>query len=141
MLRTAPADQEALELLGTIYYEMGDLPNAGRYWFLTDKQGGEAKEALAALHERHPFPDLLNQVPARPPADQYPPPVQRRLQQLEAKAADHGVPWKPGQVTRSPPPKSGITGALDLLMVGAFLILGPGLWLFGIAAAIYWIVE
>ena len=141
MLNTAPADQETLELLGTIYYEMGDLPNAGRYWFLTEKDGSEVDEALAALHERHPFPDLLHHVPARAPAEQYPKRVQLRLEELKAKAAERGVGWRSGQVTHTPPPKTEGMGPLDVLAVGALIILGPGLWFLGIASAIYWIVE
>ena len=140
VLKTAPADQETLELLGTIYYEMRDLPNAGRYWFLTDKAGAEVDEALAALHERHPFPDLLDHVPARAPADQYPPAVRVRLEELKAKAAERGVGWKSGQVTHAPPPKTEGMGVRDVLTVGALLVLGPGLWLFGIASAIHWLV-
>ena len=140
MLTTAPADQETLELVGSVYYEMGDLPNAGRYWFLTEKGGAEVEQALAALNERHPFPDLLNQVPARAPAEQYPPEVQRRLAELKRKASDGGVRWTTGQVTDAPPPKTGGVAASDVLVVGAFFILGPGLWLLGIVAAIIWIL-
>lgn len=91
VLKAAPAGAETLELLGTVYYEMGDLPNAGRFWFLTDKAGPEAEKAREALYERYPFPELLRHIPARAPAERYPAQVQARIEELKEQAGQHGV--------------------------------------------------
>lgn len=139
MLKAAPADQETLELLGTVYYEMGDAPNAGRYWFLTEKRGPDVEDALAALHERYPFPELLKHVPARAPAERYPPQVQRRIEELKRKAAESELGWTSGQVTHAPPPATEGMGVRDALVIVTLVVLGPGIWLLGIAAVIAWI--
>lgn len=141
VLRSAPADQETLELLGSVYYEMGDLPNAGRYWFLTDRNDSQTEEAQAALHDRYPFPELLRHIPARAPAEDYPPQVQVRIEELKTRADRGGAGWKPGQGTHIPPPKTAGANLGDVVMIAIFLILGPGLWLLGIGAAIWLIVP
>lgn len=41
VLRANPTDQWALEQLGGVYFNMGDLPAAGRAWFLTGQSGPE----------------------------------------------------------------------------------------------------
>ena len=48
-----PTDPVLLELAGQVFFQMGDLPRAGAYWFLTDKDGPEVEAALVALKERH----------------------------------------------------------------------------------------
>jgi hypothetical protein len=40
-LRASPSHQELLDLLGEVHYRMGDLPEAGRYWLLTERTGPE----------------------------------------------------------------------------------------------------
>lgn len=141
VLAEAPADQETLELLGAVHREMGDLPNAGRYWFLTEKTGPEVDEALAALHDRYPFPELLRRIPARASREQYPPTVQVRLEELAGRAEKHGVGWKSGQVTHTPPAKTDGLTFRDVIPIALILVFGPGLWLLGIASAISLFID
>lgn len=144
LLRLDPADQETLVLLGEVHFEMGDLPNAGRYWFLTEREGPEADAALAALHERYPFPDLLSQIPARARSEQYPATVQTRLRELHERAAQSGIKWDPrGRVKfpYSPHSDSRTAKVRDAIVVALFVVLGPGVWLLGIAAAIALMLE
>jgi hypothetical protein len=141
VLQAAPADQETLVLLGEIYFRMGDLPNAGRYWFLTEREGADVDEAFAALHERYPFPELLRWVPARAPIDEYPAPARARLAELRERASRAGVEWREKTVAAPAPPRTVVASLRDGLAVAAFLALGPGLWLLGFVALIGMVVE
>lgn len=53
LVRVRPGDQEVLSLLGEVHFRMGDLPSAGRCWFLTERTGPEVDQALAAMEARH----------------------------------------------------------------------------------------
>lgn len=80
LLATFPANQKGLNLLGEVYFRMGDLPEAGRYWYLTDRQGPEVDAALEALAEKHgSSTSLARAIPIRAPLDLYPPLVRQRL--------------------------------------------------------------
>lgn len=46
-------DPEALDLLGQVLHDMGDLPAAGAAWFGSPRRGPEVDEAVAAWRERH----------------------------------------------------------------------------------------
>lgn len=45
-------DDEVLDLLGEVYFQMGDLPAAGSLWFVTGRNDESAQAAIAAWHER-----------------------------------------------------------------------------------------
>lgn len=80
LLATFPADQKILNLLGEVYFQMGDLPQAGRYWYLTDRQGPEVDAAIEALVERYGSGrSCAKAIPIRAPIDLYPPAVHERL--------------------------------------------------------------
>lgn len=68
-----PADQEALRLLGEVHLRMGDDPEAGRWLFLTERDDDAARAAVAAFTDRFAFDQLLRQVPAYAPIEDYPP--------------------------------------------------------------------
>ncbi|HEU4481005.1 MAG TPA: DUF6584 family protein [Actinomycetota bacterium] len=75
-----PADQTLLELLGEVYFRMGDYPAAGRFWFLTARKGPEVDVAMAALEERYPNRQSLGlAIPVRAPIEAFPEEVQTRL--------------------------------------------------------------
>ena len=80
LLSMYPAEQPVLHLLGEVHFMMGDLPAAGRYWVLTDRQGDDVDAALEALHERFgEGVSLAQAIPIRAPLALYPPIVQERL--------------------------------------------------------------
>ena len=37
-LRAEPANQDVLDMLGAVWFAMGDLPQAGRHWWLTERE-------------------------------------------------------------------------------------------------------
>jgi hypothetical protein len=86
-LANAPTDQSILETLAKICFELGDLPAAGKYWYLTDATGDDVERALAAFGERHPTPKaVFTALPMKAPPDAYPPHARARLEQLLADA-------------------------------------------------------
>src|SRR5919197_2795290 len=96
-LRTSPGDQKTLRLLGEIYFKMGDLPQEGRHWFLTDRSGPDVEAAFGAFYER--FGRAATEVAAALPAvaelDSYPDPVRRRLEELRRERERQNVEWRP----------------------------------------------
>ena len=91
-----PDHQQALELLGEVLYAMGDLPRAGRYWFMTARDDADATRALGALRTRYPRPEqLLAALRVREEPDGYPPIAVDRFHSLRAQAAARGFRWAP----------------------------------------------
>jgi hypothetical protein len=85
-------DQAVLELLGEVHFLMGDLPEAGRCWFLTECSGFEAEQARNALEERFGRDPalVLEWIPFGGELELYPPVVRLRLEQLIAQAETRG---------------------------------------------------
>jgi hypothetical protein len=52
------ADDELLELLGDVYFAMGDLPAAGAVWFGSTRTGQDVEAAEGAWRERYGRDDL-----------------------------------------------------------------------------------
>lgn len=46
-------DFEVLDLLATVYYDMGDLPAAGALWFVTGRDDEQARASVDAWRERN----------------------------------------------------------------------------------------
>ena len=91
-----PDHQEALELLGEVLYGMGDLPRAGRYWFMTARNDEEAQLAIAALRSVYPRPELLlAALRLRKEPVGYPPAAVERFKSLLAEAGARGFHWIP----------------------------------------------
>ena len=99
LLTRDPADQDVLGLLGQVCFEMRDLPEAGRYWPLTDRDGPDAAAAREALLDRYghaPVP-LIQHLSVRAPISAFPPAAQERLRALQRDAAEtSGFRWEPG---------------------------------------------
>jgi hypothetical protein len=53
MLGTYPRSQEVMELLGDVLFRMGDWPEAGRYWFHTERNDENAQVAFHAFWVRY----------------------------------------------------------------------------------------
>ena len=52
LLQADPSNQEILGQLGEVCFRMGDLPQAGRYWYLTERSGEDVDLAALAFEER-----------------------------------------------------------------------------------------
>jgi hypothetical protein len=147
-VRVWPADQEVLELLGEVHFRMGDLPAAGRFWLPTARTGPEVDAALAAFEERWGSSpgEMLKLVPLCGEIDDYPETARERLRRLGERGEEAGVAWRRGERRVAEwgvavdEQEAGI-GVRDWLGVVLFFVLGPGLWLLGMAAAIYLLVA
>jgi uncharacterized protein DUF6584 len=136
-LRMEPTDQEILDQLGGVYYRMGDLPAAGRLWFLTTRTGPESASAIAAFFERygHEPADIVGALPIRAPIDAYPAEVQGRLRSLQNQLKKEGNLWQPrvgglAQVQRRGSRLGGslTVGIVILLLLVLVLVLFIGLF-------------
>jgi hypothetical protein len=92
-----PADQQVLALTAEVYFEMGDLPRAAAFWYLTDRSGPEVELAMAAMRERYPTAsDVIAALPIRDRIESFPQPVQARLLALQAAVKEEsGREWEP----------------------------------------------
>jgi hypothetical protein len=93
-LEADPANQDVLALLGEVCFQMRDLPAAGVYWSLTERD--LPPDVEAALNARFgSAQQVLRAMPARPPIERYPERVQDRLRALIAAAGEEGYRWEP----------------------------------------------
>jgi hypothetical protein len=140
-----PRNQQLLDLLGEVYYGMGDLPAAGRFWILTDRADPNVDVAISALEERWGgnLGEKLKMIPFKESLEAYPPMAQKRIRPLLDQARAAGIEW-PRQSEACPGEAdfddSG-SPIRDGLIFAFLAVLGPGLWLFGVAAAIYLLIN
>jgi hypothetical protein len=118
---------------------MADLPSAGRYWFLTERNDEKVQQALEAMYERHGrrATELIHFLPVRAPIDAYPPEVQTRLRGLQARARKEGFRWDPGK--RQPDEQIQSTWKsriVDGLVAAAVLLFFVGVWLVGVVTVV-----
>lgn len=139
VVQALPADQEALGLLGEVYFRMGDYPAAGRCWSLTDRTDAEAVVALKAFDEYYENAgnaEKLRVIKARAPLSEYPSVAQERLSAWakDAKTKD-GQIWNPSAKDGSWIQDKTPLG-IQLLLVG--IAIGTvGVWMFGVVALVY----
>jgi len=144
MLQANPADQEILELLGGVYFKMGDLPQAGRYWYLTERKGSDVDQAMEAFEQRfgRSTVSAVLALPIRARIIDYPEAVQKRVETLtgalrkDERGLRHGshTGWVGDQKPAPSPPKKILWKAGSVLIVILALAATVGIWLFGIAA-------
>ena len=147
-LANDPTNQDVLELLGEICFEMGDLPSAGAYWFLTERDGEDVAAAHAALAERWPTPRaLFAALPVKARVDAYPARVRARL---EALLADESTRWLFAKKTRGigrkgRDPRTADDEDGDGILVAAlgvlFFILLVGPWIVGLITLVVLLVR
>ena len=96
-LADQPANQDIPGLLGDVFFAMGDMPQAGRYWWLTDRDDDRADVAAKAFYERFGTTDVdvLRALPRPTIADAYPQSVRHRYEALMAAARANGPDWRP----------------------------------------------
>ena len=126
---------------------MGDLPAAGRYWFLTEHDDPRRAQAEAALYERHGRGalELIRALPVKASIEAYPPAVQERLHSLQAEVEQVGFRWVPGasrQAERAPKETRSaawLGGAVAVLGCGVFLVglVGTAVLLWRLLTAIF----
>jgi tetratricopeptide (TPR) repeat protein len=97
VLRVDPANQWALDQLGGVYYRMGDLPEAGRAWYLTARTGSDWEAAETAFYGRYGKKpaNVVAALHVRAAIDRYPPEAQERLQTLQQRLRMEGRFWEP----------------------------------------------
>jgi hypothetical protein len=115
---------------------MGDLPAAGRYWFLTEDSGGSEAEAAREAFARRcggSAVQMLRDLPVRPPLDPYPPPVRERVRSLVEAARNDGYDWDASVRRLSEPrPESPPSRGIPLWpLVLVLLLLIVGVWVLG----------
>ena len=123
------ADQELLGLLGEVFFAMGDHPQAGRFWALTERDDEAARVARAAFEERTGGL-VARQLVVRAPLETYPPAVATRLRALGVQPRlPHGSPERAERRgTVGEPLPLGARAVLGALVTAT---LGP--WLVGAA--------
>lgn len=158
LFSTDPVNQEVLELLGETYFRMGDLPQAGRYWYLTGRDGEEAEAAASAFEERfgaNPY-GQAHSLPVRAALSDYPKEARDRLEGLieELKETDAGAPyrwmalssrsrWVTGQapgptVTPEPGPLGRLAEWLGVVLL---VTASAGVWIVGLVTVVWLVVN
>jgi len=133
------SDQEALDLLGQAYFDMGDLPQAGRYWYLTTRNDERSKLANQAFEERFGMSALsrADSIRFRGPIRDYPEEVGSRLTDLE-KQVKTEVRRTSHRTTHARRP---VEVVRDFLVVTLIVVLTVGVWLAGLIAIIIWSID
>ena len=108
-LRATPRDQRVIGMLGQVHWDMGDRAAAGRYWFLSDREGDEVEEAINAFRAVHSrsLHALIDDLPYLSPLSEWPVAARRRLQALDKECRARGIYWdldgeKPSKHAREP---------------------------------------
>lgn len=103
---SGPYLPEALALLGAVCHRMGDLPEAGRFWLLSDAEGEEVERAVAlfaSMHQRGGPRQLVAQLPRRTrlaSLDAYPEAARRRILARGLEAELTWRAWKPRDASK-----------------------------------------
>lgn len=132
-LQSHPTDLAAIELLGSVYLRMGDLPAAGRWWFfspLDDDDHRRAREVFVA-HRGGQAEQVRKHLPRMPEAAALEPSVLQRLAALD---------WEPsGPRSSDQPPAAEESGGwlADFFFISLALALTVGLWLAGLV----WLIR
>ena len=87
LVASTPYQPEVLALLGQVCHQMGDVPEAGRYWLLSELEGEHVERAVRVFTELHG--GVARQVAAQLPRRTrlssmggYPPIARRRIEAL-----------------------------------------------------------
>jgi hypothetical protein len=135
-------------MLGSVWFTMGDLPQAGRHWWLTERKGEDADVARDAFYSRFGSDarSVLRALPRPARPEHYPEGVRVRLEELvtAVNADDIGwTPWNWKPIQRDRPdladhPESDRLGAFVALLVLGTVV---ALILVGFVTVISWLVE
>ena len=116
---------------------MGDLPAAGRYWFLTERQGDDVAAATVAMYERYgrDAASVRRALPLQRPLTAYPPTIQQRVVELERASGREWSDRGRGAAFRS-------ESLVGRTLVPAIIIaLTVGVWCVGVIAVLAFVVR
>lgn len=117
-------DPEALDLLGEVFYDMGDLPAAGAAWFGSTRKGAEVDEAVAAWRERHGdhFGEMWRSLPRSIRTE----PRSAKVDALRTKAIEQdtreGRMGQAAPLTRPPADGGDADGGIDAATLIAWIL-------------------
>lgn len=150
MLATYPRSTDILEMLGEVCFRMGDWPEAGRYWFLTERTDKDAQLAFRAFRERYgkSSREMLRCLPIRMPLNMYGPIARDRAEAL-IEQCEKPQPWH-REVTdrqeqhypsghRQAAPDSAVWR--DRLVQGALIGVLVGPWMAGLFTLALWLLS
>ena len=128
---------DAIELLADVYFAMGDLPQAGKLWYLTDRDDEQARVAIEAWRARcgnQPgvmARSLVSHVPStRLARDRY-----RELrQQAGSEGRRRDEEWN--EVPRTIGDRIWTS-----VILGTVLVLSVGVWIVGIISIIWFLAR
>lgn len=147
LFSTYPTSQEILGLLGEVLYKMGELPDAGRYWYLTEREDALAQEAFLAFEERcgaNPC-TMIRQLPIRRDLYKYGAAALGRLQELRDKCPEVNLKVSKTDETLiisddyQEPSKISVWRDRILMYVFALFLGGP--WLIGLFTLLIWLIS
>lgn len=139
-------DPEALDLLGQVYYDMGDLPAAGAVWFGSARRGADVDQAVAAWRERHGdhFGQMWRSIPRSMRAE----PRTPKLEALRAKAIQQDT--DEGRLAAQPPERRPLQpsvhdadGGIDAAKVIAWILAAAfvACGVIGLVTVLQWMVT
>jgi hypothetical protein len=143
MFAARPVDQQVLALTAEVYSQMGDLPRAAAFWYLTDRSGPEVDLAMAAMRERYPTAtDVIAALPIRDRIESFPQPVQVRLLALQAAVKDEsGRDWIPAPRRDNSPVRPKRTARLANAVGALVMALVLVVFVVGLVSSVSWLVS
>ena len=142
-----PTSQEIIELIGDVFYKMGDLPAAGRFWYLTERDDDLFREAVQAFEERCGANPgiMLNELPIHSHYNDYGPIALERIKGLIEKCQER-LPRAVKMFVSTDelqdekePSRLSIWRERILVYFAAFILGGP--WLIGLFTLIIWLIS
>lgn len=138
-----PYDLEVQALLGQAWWQLGDPARAGRYWFLTGREGAEVDAAVEAWRAAQPSATQRARTLRLQPKSErsLAPAAAARLAALVAEVQEQGATWEPGHPVRvsgsgGEANASRTADVLGGLVVVLVLLATVGVWLVGVVALV-----
>lgn len=141
---TYPSSQEVIELLGDVLYKMDDFPEAGRFFYLTERTDTICDEAIRAFEERcgaNPC-TMMKQLPIRREIDRYGPIALKRINELRDKCPEVRLKVSESaiKVDNSIEP-SKLSVWKDRILMYLFALFLGGPWIIGLFTLIIWLIS
>lgn len=141
-----------IESLAVTYARLGDLPESGAWWFLSDSPDDDpdAAAGLAAFRARMRGPVArAHALPIRRPTAEYPPAAQRRVNALRDELAaidyDWSPPSRPSRLRQSTDPRRSEAAVRDFrdaagtALVAGLVLGNVALYVLGLVTFLRWL--